>query len=96
MHGESKTDIREFLNLIEPISCENASQLLSFDKQMSNSVPILNKLNINLSSEELDIALVGLVGAVAMLIFSNMICCLCCMCKKKDSKRVCKIQIIYH
>ena len=86
--GIKLANISSFLDHIKPISCENATILLSYDNKTSSYVAILDGLNINLSPDEVDVAHVGLVGFVAILILSNIICCLCCLCKKKESNRV--------
>ena len=102
MQGNNFSTIGSFLENIKPISCDNATKLLSYDNKTSsydnktsscenttlNSFTLVNGLDINLSPDEVDVAHVGLAGAFGLLIFSNMICCLCCLCRKKKSNKV--------
>ena len=107
MQGGNKATIGNFLQEIKPISCENATELMSYEtatelvsyenatkillyeNKTSNSFTLVNGLDISLTPDEVDVAHVGLAGAVAILIFSNLICCLCCLCNKtKKSNRV--------
>ena len=94
--GEWAT-VRSFLKNIEPISCENLTKLFTYETKTSNSstlvngqnsFTLVNGLDINLSPDEVDVAHVGLAGAVAILIFSKIICYLCCLCRKKKSNGV--------
>ena len=66
----------------------------STDIHKQQSVNIFNMFDLNLSPDEVDVAHVGLAGALIILLLFSIICCCLCYCCKKGSDRVRNVSII--